>query len=192
MLISVTVLTLASCTSTAKKTLKNIEKVDVLQKQEKVIETKLSKSTRIYVDGALNALKKNPIEKNTPQTKLAIRLLENAQEIEGVPEHALKLDIDLLTKPIPDKTEEDKLLALEKVHREAISERIKLEEQIKDLQEQIKNDAEKLAIVADKSWFDRLKEKTFQLVSIIAILLCLFFFAPTLFKLFMKLVKKLL
>lgn len=190
LLVSITILALSSCTSTAKRTLKNVEKLDTLQKQEKVVETKLSKSTRVYIDGALKALKKQPIEHNTPETKLAVRLLENAQEIEGIPEHALRLDVELLTSPTIDKKENDKLLEMEASHRKAISERIALEEQIIGLQDQIKKDAEKLAIIANKSWFDRVKENVFYIVAVIAIMLCLIFFGPWLLRLILNLFRR--
>lgn len=186
LLVSITILGLSSCTSTATKTLKNIAKLETVQKKEQVVEKKLSSSSRIYIDGALTALKKQPAKHVTQQTKLAIRLLENAQEIEGIPEHALRLDVDLLTKPTIDKSENDKLLKLEAEHRTAISERIALEEQLKDLQAQIVKDAEKLATVANKSWLDRIKESIYNYIALLVLLLCLILFGPKLLKFLLR------
>lgn len=169
---------LASCTSLEKKTIKEVEQVKTAQKQVTVVEKKLSQSTKVYIDGALQALKKQPAEHITTQTKLAVRLLENAQEIEGVPLHSLRLDVEMLSKNIPDNPETKKLLDLESNHREAIKERLKLEEQIKTLRNQIEEDALKLALIHNKSWFEKTKDWIFDWIGLIAILVLLIILGP--------------
>ena len=169
---------LASCTSLEKKTIKEVEQVKTAQKQVTVVEKKLSQSTKVYIDGALQALKKQPAEHTTTQTKLAVRLLENAQEIEGIPLHSLRLDVEMLSKNIPDNPETKKLLDLESNHREAIKERLKLEEQIKTLRNQIEEDALKLALIHNKSWFEKTKDWIFDWIGLIAILVLLIILGP--------------
>lgn len=170
------ILGLSSCSSLTKRTINSIESVREVKKQELVVEKKLNKNTSVYLDAALRVLKKENAV--SPQTKLALRLLENAQEISGVPEHSSRLNVDLLT--IADGTEVKKLEDLEKEHRASIREREKLEEQVQEIQKKIEEDALKLAIIHDKSWTQKIKDWMFEYLSIIAIIACLVIFGPKL------------
>lgn len=166
----IVLLFLASCTSLTKRTINSVETVQKLQKQELVVSKKLDKNTAVYVDGALQALKKSN------DTKLAIRLLENAQEITGVPEFSIRIDTELLR--IADQTETKKLEQLEKTHRENIKTKQEIETQVADLHKKIEEDALKLAIANDKSVFQKIKDWIFEYVSIIAIIACLILLGP--------------
>lgn len=171
-------LCLSSCGSLTKRTINSVEAVRTLQKQELVVTKKLDKNTAVYIDGALKALKKTTV--TTPQTTLAMRLLEDAQEITGVPEHSSRLDVDLLS--IADGPEIKKLEVLEKEHRETIKQREKLEEQIVVLNKQIQEDALNLAVKYDKPWYQKIKDWMFNYVSIISIIACVVIFGPKLIK----------
>lgn len=190
-IILIGLLSLASCTSLTKRTLNNIDKLEVKQKQEQVVEKKLSTSKAVYIDGALKALKKQPIEHTTPETKLALRLLENAQDIAGIPEHSLRLDVDLLTKPIADPVETTKLITLESEHRNAIREREVLEQEVNELRVKIEKDAKTLATIHDKSFITRIKEGIFNYIAVIAIIAMLIMFGPKLVSFILRFIKPL-
>lgn len=177
---------LTGCTSLSKKTTRDIEKVKTTQAKVEVVEKKLSSNTKVYVDGALRLLKKQPVEHVTKQTTLAIRLLENAQEIEGVPLHALRLDVDILAKDTQNNTELVKLQELESDHRQAMEERVKLEEQIQALRGQIEEDALKLAQIHNKSWFTKLKDWIFDYIKLIAAIISGLIFGPKLIRFITK------
>lgn len=165
---------LVSCTSLTKKTVKSVEAVRAIQKQELVVTKKLSKDTAIYIDGALKVLKKQ----TTPETKLAIRLLEDAQEITGIPDFDSRLNVDLLA--ISNGAEVKRLEDLEKEHRASIVQRATLEDQVQTLQKQIQEDALKLAVKYDKPWYQQVKDWIFGYVSIIAVIACVVIFGPKL------------
>lgn len=172
----IAILCLSSCGSLTKRTINSVETVRTLQKQELVVAKKLDKNTSVYIDGALKALKKAPA--STPETKLAMRLLEDAQEITGIPEHSIRLDVDLLT--IANGAEVKKLEDLEKEHRATIQQREKLEEQVAVLHKQIEEDAINLAVKYDVPWYQKVKDWIFGYISIIAIIACALIFGPKL------------
>lgn len=179
---------LASCTSTPKATLKNVAELKKSEAQVKVIDKKLSNRSKIYVDGALTALKKEKEkapEKTSKEVNVAIRLLEDTVEIMGPPLPTEKLNIPGIIAKEPGA--EKVLEALEQEHKKDMLDKQKLTEQINTLQSTIADQAEKLAIIQNKSWWTRLKESISGYVTMFFIVLFLVFFGPKLIKFLFRL-----
>lgn len=183
LLLTIVLTVITSCTSLPKKTLKNIELLKAAQMQEQVVQRKLDNKTKIYVDGALRALQ----EDNGKGKDVALRLLKNASEIMGPPLPPDKLDTIALANN--DKAAIKALTTLEAEHKELIVEKSTLVEKVNTLNETINSQAQKLAEIANVSWFDKLKGSITTFIIIFAICFVLIMFGPALFKILIKLIK---
>lgn len=184
LLMSIVVLAfITSCTSLSKKTLKNIETLKTTQTQEQVVQRKLDNKTKIYVDGALRALQ----DDKGKGKDVAIRLLKDATEIMGPPLPPDKLDTTGIANN--DEVAVKALASLENEHKQLIVEKAALNEKIDTLNATINTQAQKLAEIANVSWFDKLKTNITTFVIIFVICFVLIMFGPTIFKGIINLIK---
>lgn len=179
---------LISCTSTSKSTLKNVETIKKIEAQSVVIEKKLDKKSKVYVDASIKALEK-AVAKTEPnkEVNLALRLLRDTQEIIGTPLPNERIDIDpiLNNDPVETKRLED----MEKEHRVDLVVKEKLQEEITVLNSKIVDQAKELAQIQNKSWYQKFKESIASYIIVFALALGLVLFGPTLFRLILRLIK---
>ena len=188
----VCVVLLCGCGSLSKTVLKDATAIQTVEKRIEMVDRKLDTKTQIYVDGALRALKQQAVEHQTKEVKLAQRLLSNAQDVIGVPPHSLRLDVEMLTKDIPDQAELKKLEDLEAAQHKAILERQELERQVADLRDKLADDAIKLAQKHNKSWFETAKDWVWDQIALICIIAVLGFAllnAPRIIGFFTRLIR---
>lgn len=162
--------TLLSCTSVKQ----DINKLTKIDKEIVAIKKPLTDKSKVYVDAAIEILKKDKVT-----NELTLRLLLNAQTIIGVPKNVEKLDVTSLINKDPFSL--SSLAALEKKDNEDIKKLEVLETKKEELKDKIITEVKK-DIAEQKSWWQRLKDGITHYIMLTGIIIFVLLIGPSILK----------
>lgn len=181
-LIPVIVLFVSGCGSLKSK----VKTVDVIEKKLEQKQVVLDKHARIYLDGAITAIKSKPKLEETD--KFILRLLDNTQSIIGNPLATDRIGVDAVLSK--EAVESKKLLVLEENTNKLITEKGKLEEEKKKADIELKEKAEHI-VATQKSWLEKTKDKFTGALVFMLIGAAILMFGPQLLKVIKLFIKPL-
>lgn len=170
----------SSCGSLKSK----VKTVDTIDKKLEQKQKVLDKQARVYLDGAITAMKSKPKLEETD--KFILRLLGNTQEILGNPLASEKIGVNAVLANDPN--EHKKLLVLEKETNQLIADKAKLVDEKKEAEKELRAKAEHI-VATEKSWFEKLKDKFTQAIFFMIVGGALLIFGPQLMKLVGRIIK---
>lgn len=151
LLSSLAAVTLVGCASTGSYSPNRVVK---LQEQQQVNRRKIDNKSKIYITGVVDVLQMIPKKDLSEKESLALRLAENAQQLEGLPSDGGRLKVNLLLSDnAQEKAAAQKdLLIKEEEDDKLLQAQAKIDNKLAVAQNNMLQYAEKKATENHKNW----------------------------------------